>query len=109
MASREYIWLLHAATVSATWLHFTENMNTKPQLHAFDDIESNHKTRAAWILDYLKRKKKEDEIKQKEAIEQKLDLMDDQDIDSQKSDESEQDQQNQKGEVSDAVDGLLQY
>ena len=57
----------------------------------------------------MKRKKKEDEIKQKETIEQKLNLMDDQDIDSQKSDESEQEQLNHKGEVSDAVDGLLQY
>ena len=85
------------------------NTKNKPQLHAFDEIESNHKTRAAWIQDYLKRKKKEDEIKQKETIEQKLNLMDDQDIDSQKSDESEQEQLNHKGEVSDAVDGLLQY
>ena len=58
-----------------------ENFN-KIQPQAFDGIESNHKKRAAWIKDYFKRKKEEDEIKQKEVIEQKLNLMDGQDMDS---------------------------
>ena len=49
---------------------------------AFDDIDSNHKKRAEWI----QRKKEEEVIKQKEAIEQKLNLMDGQEMDSQKSD-----------------------
>ena len=52
------------------------------QPQAFDEIDSNHKKRAEWI----QRKKEEEVIKQKEAIEQKLNLMDGQEMDSQKSD-----------------------
>ena len=55
------------------------------QPKAFNEIDSNHKKRAEWI----EKKKKEDEIKQKEAIEQKLNLMDGQEIESQKSDQSD--------------------
>ena len=42
-------------------------------------------------MEFLRRKVEEDKTKQKKAIEKKLELMNSQDIDSQKSEESEQD------------------
>ena len=56
------------------------DIHCQPQ--AFKEIDNNHKKRAEWI----ERKKEEEKIKQKEAIEQKLSLMDGQEMDSQKSD-----------------------
>ena len=65
-------------------------MDIHCQPRALFEIESKHKKRAEWIVEHLKHKKEDEEIKKKEAIEQKLNLMDGQDMDSQKSDESEE-------------------
>ena len=81
--------------------------NITPNSEAFAEIDNKYKQRAKWISDHLKKKQEEEQTKQKEAIEYKLKLMEGQDMESQKSEESDEEQQHQRGEIQDAVDGLL--
>ena len=85
--SKNLKWILTPRIVFAKVVN---TLQISHELRAFDQIDNKHKERAEWIVKHLQRKKEEREIKEKEAIEQKLHLMDGQDMDSQKSDESEQ-------------------